>query len=140
MSAASLEASLLSQKLRDRDADRISRADYPFEGYEEVRNSILNYGLPAFVGSSAFVGRNSMQMVMEIETRIRDAIRAYEPRIVPQTLEVKVHAREDGGVDRENPLHFAIRGEIRGADSTLAVVIDTYWDPQNLRSDARLET
>ena len=53
-----------------------------------VRGSVVNYGLPALAGRAA----NSMTAA-EIEQAIRQAIVAFEPRILPSTLEVRALLR-----------------------------------------------
>jgi type VI secretion system protein ImpF len=69
-----------------------------------ARRSVLNYGMPAFSG----VTLSSMD-TGEIERAVVEAIRNFEPRIDPKTLEVEV--RTDAG-DLQNTLQLVIRGQM----------------------------
>ena len=55
-----------------------------WKGLEFARRSVLNFGMPAFSG----VTLSSMD-TSEIERAVTEAIRNFEPRIDPQTLEVE---------------------------------------------------
>lgn len=129
LNATCLEASLLGEALRGGPADEVRREDYPFERHRGVRNSIVNYGLPAFVGRSA----QGLPRAA-IEERLRDAVRAFEPRIRPETMRVRVVTDKSDKVKLDNPLEFQIEGEILGADHGLRLVINTIWDPEKIRT------
>ncbi len=102
---------------------------YPLEGLPMTRTSILNFGLPAVIGCSLW------QMTTgEVERRLREAILAYEPRIRPETMRVEVKSRRDDRIDQDRPLEFVVEGEIRGAGTSLGIVINSVWDPQRIRS------
>ena len=51
---------------------------------EHTRRSTLNYGIPGVAGTDAATRRASA-----LETHVADAIRAFEPRIRPETLNVR---------------------------------------------------
>jgi type VI secretion system protein ImpF len=71
---------------------------------EFARRSVLNYGMPAFSG----VTLSSMD-TGEIERAVVEAIRNFEPRIDPQTLEVEVRTDAE---DLQNTLQLVIRGQM----------------------------
>lgn len=70
-----------------------------------ARQSVLNYGMPAYSG----VTLSSLDR-QRIERSVIEAIRTFEPRIDPATLEVEVRGEDDSG--RENTLQLVIRGKM----------------------------
>ncbi|MEM0925084.1 MAG: type VI secretion system baseplate subunit TssE [Planctomycetota bacterium] len=70
-----------------------------------VEKSVLNYGIPDLTGKTI-----SGLEVIDVQRTIRKAIIDFEPRILPETLEVR------GNVDRDavssNSLTFEIEGEL----------------------------
>jgi type VI secretion system protein ImpF len=73
--------------------------------YPHVSASVVNYGLPAYSGSSL-----SSVDVEELERALRQVILNYEPRIMPATLEVSVMVDED--MANPNALAFEIKGDV----------------------------
>jgi len=73
------------------------------DNYPETQHSVLNYGVPEFTGHTI-----SSMDISHIERRIRDAIRQFEPRILPNTVRVHV------AVDEEEMSHTALSFEIVG--------------------------
>jgi type VI secretion system protein ImpF len=71
----------------------------------EARRSVLNYGLPAFAGSTL-----SSLDTRAMERTIAEAIRAFEPRIDPQSLAVEVVA--GSRANHHNTLKIIIRGRM----------------------------
>ncbi|MDP9901040.1 type VI secretion system baseplate subunit TssE [Variovorax ginsengisoli] len=69
-----------------------------------ARGSVLNYGMPAFAG----VTLSSMN-TRAIEREVGDAIKAFEPRIDPQTLSVEVKIDH---ASHHNTLQLVIRGQM----------------------------
>jgi type VI secretion system protein ImpF len=70
-----------------------------------ARASAINFGVPGLAGAIGTTGRLSA-----IEAGITEAIRAFEPRIRPETLRVRLRPTDDG---RPTPaLVFEIRGEL----------------------------
>ncbi len=70
-----------------------------------IRSSTLNYGIPGIAGTEALEGRAAA-----LERRIADAIRAFEPRIRPETLSVRSRpVLRDEGLPT---LVLEIRGEL----------------------------
>ena len=71
----------------------------------EARRSVLNYGMPAFAGTTL-----SSMDARAIERSIEQAIRDFEPRIDPKTLKVEVSL--DLHSSHHNMLQIVIRGQM----------------------------
>ena len=80
--------------------------DGQLDGYHEVQRSVINYGIPVLSGKH-FSGVDWR----DIERQIHAAIQAFEPRILPGTLNVRAVAPGDP-LGHHNLLHFEIRGEL----------------------------
>lgn len=75
------------------------------EKYSEVQSSVLNFGLPDLTGRTA-----SSINVIELEEELKQTILRFEPRILPNTLEIRLH--EDSESMDHNSLIFEISGDI----------------------------
>jgi type VI secretion system protein ImpF len=73
----------------------------------EAEASVINFGLPDLAGVTL-----SGLDPGELERRIREAIRRYEPRILPRTLKVRAVMPDDA--PHKNALAFEIEGELWG--------------------------
>lgn len=73
--------------------------------FPDVESSVFNFGIPSLSGS-VFVGMD----IQEIEAAVTRAIRAFEPRIVGDTLSVQAVRGSVG--DAPSTLFFEIRGEL----------------------------
>jgi type VI secretion system protein ImpF len=93
------------------------------EPYSEVRRSVLNYGLPDISGHTS-----STINVKTVENSLKQAIRDFEPRIIRNSLRVKVHS--DPSDMSNNSLVFEIEGAVFGQPSPFQIV---------LRSELNLE-
>ena len=93
------------------------------EPYPEVRRSVLNYGLPDISGHTS-----STINVKTVENSLKQAIRDFEPRIIRNSLRVKVHS--DPSDMSNNSLVFEIEGAVFGQPSPFQIV---------LRSELNLE-
>jgi len=83
---------------------------------------VLNFGLPPLAGQ-----RVSRLDVHELEATLAQAIRAFEPRILPDTL--SVHALETGSVlDTHNMIEFEIRGHLWAQPVPLEILLRTRLD------------
>ncbi len=72
--------------------------------HEHARNSVLNFGLPAFAGTTkSTLNRAAM------EKAIKEAISLFEPRIDPKTLAVEIKI---GSKAQYNALALTIRGDM----------------------------
>ena len=84
--------------------------------------SVLNYGLPALSGQLA-----SKLDAHLLERLIREAIVNYEPRILPDTLQVR--AMETTSVlDTHNVIEFEIRGHLWSQPVPLEILLRTQID------------
>ena len=93
------------------------------EPYPEVKHSVLNYGLPDISGHTS-----STINVKTIERSLIQAIRDFEPRIIRNSLRVRVHS--DPSDMSHNSLVFEIEGAVFGQPSPFQIV---------LRSELNLE-
>jgi type VI secretion system protein ImpF len=95
------------------------------EGMEltpEAKRSVLNYGLPGFAGLTHPAGR-----VVGLEAAIADAIRIFEPRILPESLRVRLR-----GVEADSPdgaLVFEIHGDLWAQPVPVRIMLETAIDP-----------
>ena len=74
--------------------------------YPLVARSVLNFGIPAMGG-----GTESSVSVESLEQVIADAIRTYEPRLLPETVLVKATAAADRSISG-NRVDFEIRADL----------------------------
>ena len=91
------------------------------EKYSAVKRSVLNFGLPDLSGHTS-----STIDVRFVEKAIREAILLYEPRIIKNSLEVKVHSNPDAMA--HNALVFEIAGAVFGQPSPFQVVLQSELD------------
>jgi type VI secretion system protein ImpF len=75
-----------------------------WRGAELARHSVLNYGMPAFSG----ITLSSMD-THAIEGEVTAAIKAFEPRIDPETLSVEIKLDEG---NHHNSMQLIIRGQM----------------------------
>lgn len=75
-----------------------------WRNHDHARRSVLNYGMPAFSG----VTLSSMD-TLAIEHSVAEAIRNFEPRIDPATLNVEVKIDQ---ASHHNTLQIVIRGQM----------------------------
>lgn len=93
-------------------------------GLEEVQRSVLNFGIPELAGSTA----TSLKLD-NLEKRIKQAILNFEPRIDPESLDVRAVRIE------EEMSQGAVCFEIRGKLWAYPVPIDLF-----LRTEIDLES
>jgi type VI secretion system protein ImpF len=91
------------------------------EPYPEVKHSVLNYGLPDISGHTS-----STINVKTIERSLIQAIRDFEPRIIRNSLRVKVHS--DPSDMTHNSLVFEIEGAVFGQPSPFQIVLRSELD------------
>jgi type VI secretion system protein ImpF len=87
-----------------------------------VRRSVLNFGLPALSGVTA-----SSLDVRGLARAIREAIQAFEPRILPATLQVST-LLEPGALDHHNVIGIEIRGDLWAQPVPLEFLVRTEFD------------
>ena len=89
--------------------------------YPEVQRSVLNYGLPDMSGHTS-----SNVDVHVLEKAIRTAIQLFEPRIIRNSLKVRVHSSPDEM--SHNSMVFEIAGAVFGQPSPFQVVLKSELD------------
>ena len=99
----------------------------PFESVHEyplVARSVLNYGMSELAGLTA-----STLSPDVLEKLVRDAIRTFEPRVIPSTLSVRAVAAS-GAADEAagNVIHLEIRGQIWAEPMPEALYVKTEID------------
>lgn len=72
--------------------------------YPHAARSTINYGLPDLAGKTA-----SGMDVTELERELREAVRAFEPRILPNSVSVRAVSAEG---ETHNTLVFEVEGEL----------------------------
>ncbi len=91
------------------------------DSFPEVKQSVLNYGLPDLSGHTS-----STVDVHSVEKAIRSAILQFEPRVIKNSLKVKVHSNPDAM--SHNSLIFEIAGAVFGQPSPFQVVLKSELD------------
>ena len=86
------------------------------EPYDEVKTSVLNYGVADLAGKSL-----SQRAVLQRAREIRSAIRAFEPRMNEADLVVEPVPQ----VERENSVTYVIYGNVVSAVNALPVKFRT---------------
>jgi type VI secretion system protein ImpF len=83
-----------------------AEAEIDFEGFAQAQNSTINFGLPGLAGQ-----RFSELDWSKIEAMMRDAVLRFEPRVLPDTVEVRAITTADT-TGHHNLLAFEIRGQL----------------------------
>ena len=78
---------------------------YNLEEFEELARSVLNFGVPDLCGLTY-----SGIRITELERTVQEAVKFFEPRIIPNTLSVRVIAEAPDAPG--NAVDFEIRGEL----------------------------
>jgi type VI secretion system protein ImpF len=97
-------------------------ADSDFSGAPYARRSVINFGLPSLSGVTV-----STFDVTDLERAVRQAILDFEPRILPEGLEVRV-VGEPGALDQHNVIGVEIRGQLWSQPVPLDLLIRTEID------------
>ena len=87
-----------------------------------ARRSVINFGLPAHAGQTA-----SSLEIQDIERDLRQAILDFEPRILPESLEVKALV-ELSDLDHHNVLGIQISGQLWAQPVPLELLLRTEID------------
>lgn len=112
---------------RDRDGKRAAI----WRECQDARRSLLNFGIPSLAGSTT----STMDFAM-LEMEITAAIHAFEPRIDPKTLEVKVD-RGSGFNFAGNSLRLIIRGQMWGQPVPLELLLSADVDVETGQTAVR---
>lgn len=87
-----------------------------------AQKSVINFGLPALSGSMA-----SSLEIPDLERAVRQAILDFEPRILPDTLEVRALV-ELSDLDHHNVIGIEIRGQLWAQPVAIDLLIRTEID------------
>lgn len=102
-----------------------SEAMYDLEGYEQVQRSVLNFGVVPLSGK-----RMSDIEWGDIQRKLTDAILHFEPRILPQGLQVRCIS-ELKSLDLHNVLSIEIKGRLWCVPYPLEFLFRTDVDLEN---------
>ena len=91
------------------------------EGFDDVHRSVVNFGMPDLCGLTA-----SGLDPLDVERRLVEAIRIFEPRVLPHTLSVKSVPGGEG--DGANVVSFEIEGQLWAQPMNEALFIRTEVD------------
>ena len=120
MTKAQLRAAVL------RDLGWLFNATQPLgreaDGNPLLAGSVLNFGLPALSGHLA-----SQVDIGTVVRSIHDAIVRFEPRILPETLEVRA-LEATSLLDTHNVIEFEIRGQLWSEPVPLEILLRTQLD------------
>ena len=96
----------------------------PLDAEPAVRDSVINFGLPALAGITPnHAGRAAVQK------RLREAILAFEPRILADTLRIVLERDEEGPDEpADGSLVFRIEGMLWGQPLPEALYLRTEVD------------
>lgn len=90
--------------------------------FPHARRSVINFGLPALSGQTA-----STIEVQDLERDIRQAIIDYEPRILPESLQVRALV-EISALDHHNVIGIEISGQLWAQPVPIELLIRTEID------------
>ena len=93
-----------------------------FTGLSYAERSVINFGVPALFGQIA-----STLEVTQFENNIKQAIINFEPRIVPETLQVKAII-SDLQLDHHNLISIQISGDLWAQPSPIELLLSTEID------------
>lgn len=93
----------------------------PLDDFPHTRRGVVNYGIPALAGT-VLRGLD----VEQLERRVRDAVRDFEPRIGRDTL--RLRALLDDEEHSRNALVFEIEGEMWGEPLPMRIWLRTIVD------------
>ena len=92
------------------------------EAWPQVRNSVVNYGLPALAGSHA-----SSLDITRLERALRQAIIDFEPRILPDSVTVKADLERES-LDHHNVVSLHIAGLLWAQPVPIELLLRTQLD------------
>ena len=88
-----------------------------------LAGTVLNYGLPPLAGHQL-----SKLDIAQLERTIAEAIKRFEPRILPDTLVVRALESGSGVLDTHNMIEFEIRGQLWAQPVPLEILLRTQMD------------
>lgn len=100
-------------------------AQLALRAHPHAQASVLNFGIPSYAGSK--FTQSDLQRVAD---SIKTAVRQFEPRIIPSTLEVKIIRDVDDAALCGQPL-FRIEASLWFKPYPIELVIRALWDSEN---------
>lgn len=97
-------------------------SEIDFEGHEQARLSTINYGVRSFSGKKL-----SEVEFVDIQQSLRDAIIAFEPRLLPDTVDVRNVATEDL-LSLHNAVAFEVRAKLWSMPYPLELLLRSTLD------------
>lgn len=94
---------------------------YDLSAFPEARRSVINYGLPDISGRTA-----SSIDVDKLEKELQRVIYEFEPRVIPNSLKIKIHSQPDEM--NHNSLVFEIQGVVFGQPMPFQVMLQSELD------------
>ncbi|HEY7241936.1 MAG TPA: type VI secretion system baseplate subunit TssE [Burkholderiales bacterium] len=98
------------------------------EAWPQVRNSVVNYGLPPLAGTHA-----SSIDIARLERALRQAIVNFEPRILPDSVTVKAQL-ERQSLDHHNVVSLQIAGLLWAQPVPIELLLRTQLDLESGQS------
>jgi type VI secretion system protein ImpF len=89
--------------------------------YPYVQNSVVNFGIPSLAGRTV-----SALEAGELERAVRQALLRYEPRLKPDSVQVK--AAVDSGEMGQNALLIEVDGQLWAEPAPLRLLLQTLVD------------
>jgi type VI secretion system protein ImpF len=96
--------------------------------HNQVQNSVLNYGIPPLMG-----GYFNDITWENLEEKLRTTILFFEPRIIPESLELKLLSNHKGTIKDYNIVNFEIFGKIHALPYPIAFTIQSMIDLESNR-------
>ncbi|MDQ6619667.1 MAG: type VI secretion system baseplate subunit TssE [Pseudomonadota bacterium] len=100
-------------------------SEFDLTDFPAVRRSTLNYGVPVLSGQ-----RIADVDWQDLEIAIRDAIVTFEPRVLPDTIQVR-GVTTTSSLDHHNMLSFEIRGQLWSLPYPLELLLRSNLDVES---------
>ena len=95
----------------------------PVQDFPQVRNSVVNFGIPPLAG-----GRFTETDLDAVAAGIERSLAFFEPRILPESLNVSVIRDEAVDVYRFNHARFRIEASYWFEPYPINMVVRAHWD------------
>jgi type VI secretion system protein ImpF len=109
-------------------------SEVDLSSYPAVRNSVANFGVEALSGR-----RVADVDWQELELAIKEAIVAFEPRVLPSTVDVR-GITTTSSMDHHNVLAFEIRGQLWSVPYPLELLLRSSLDLESGQVVVREQT
>lgn len=127
---SALRACVLRDMARLLNATRLLDADGA-AAYPQVASSVVNYGVPPLAGAMI-----SEIDVGQVEAEIRQALMHYEPRLLPESIEVR-YMGGDARAEHPNVLRFEIAAKLWHVPQPVPMLVYTDLDLESGAASVR---